>query len=79
MTKYIDLRENKIPLEGVTRFDDALYSDYDKGIATFYPDDFKNVALICVDRVYGAVFKAWHDDENGCNIYFGHAGAEFNQ
>ncbi len=81
MTKYIDLRENKTPLEGVTRFD--KYVDNDSVVKpTLDPSRWDIIALIGVESEYGAVFKANNGgslSDSVFAIYFGHAGAEFNQ
>lgn len=77
MTKYIDLRENKTPLKGVTRFIKLVGNDCSVCVPSLNTIDWENVTLLATDLNGVSVFLASIGFAN--ILYLGYAGAEFNQ
>ncbi len=77
MTKYIDLRENKTPLEGVTRFEKLISKDFNAVDCFSDPGVWNEVKLYHIDDEGVAILVGY--DDQGYITYIGHAGAEFNQ
>lgn len=76
MTKFTDLRQNKTPLSGKTKFY-TLVVENGTTCSTDIPiHSWKNIDLLWIDQNGVAIFSA-HDNVGGLT-YIGYAGAEFN-
>ena len=77
MTKFMTLGYSKKTVKK-TVFKTLLDDSFKIVNASVQPENYSNVLFLGHDESYGDLFKAWDDDKNGFDIYFGEKGDEFN-
>lgn len=78
-TNFFTLESEKKKEKKETVFTHFINSHKEIEKISYFATDFENVMLICRDKYYGDVFKAWDNDPNIFTIFFGIAGDEFDK